>query len=200
MMNALRLPFAATSGVFVTLAVFALLWNLVSRPVDIGDSVPTVRFNFKPVIVETPIETKRPERVERELPPTIPDPPAITGIDGDTSPTTYVRLRTDTPTIPKGGGIVMSGSDRDAIPLVRFAPEYPPGPLADGTEGWVKVQFSITAAGTVKDAFVVESEPPKVFDRAALAAIERWRYNPKIEGGTAVERVGLQTLIRFDLE
>jgi protein TonB len=199
-MNALRLPFAAASGVFVTLAVFALLWNLVSRPVDIGDPLPAVRFNFKPVRTPSPIEPKRPDKVERVDPPAIPEPPAILGIGGDTSPTTYIQRGTDKPTVPKGGPIVVSGSDRDAIPLVRFAPEYPPGPLANGTEGWVKVQFSITAAGTVKDAFVVESQPPKVFDRTALAAIARWRYNPKVEGGTAVERVGVQTLIRFDLE
>jgi protein TonB len=199
-MNALRLPFAAASGVFVTLAVFTLLFNLVSRPIDIGDPVPTVRFNFKPTRVMSPIEPTRPEKVEREPPPLTPKPPDITGIGDGDSPTTYIRPATAKPTVPKGGGLVLSGSDRDAIPLVRFAPEYPSGPLARGTEGWVKVQFTITAAGTVKDEFVVEAQPPKVFDQAALAAIARWRYNPKIEGGTAVERVGLQTLIRFDLE
>ena len=199
-MNALRLPFAAASGVFVTLAVFALLWNLVSKPIDIGDPLPVVRFDFKPTRPWEPIEPQRPERIEREPPPVIPPTPGIFGnVDGG-SPTMFVQPTTAKPTVPKGGGILVTGSDRDAIPLVRFAPEYPPGPLAKGTEGWVKVQFSITAAGTVKDAFVVEAQPPKVFDQAALAAIARWRYNPKIEGGTAVERVGLQTLIRFDLE
>jgi protein TonB len=199
-MSTLRLPFAAASGAFVTLAVFGLLWNLISKPVDIGEPRPAVRFDFKPVRTPTPVEPRRPEKIEREIPPAIPEPPAIAGIDGGGSPTAYVRSRMDKPTVPKGSGLVLSGSDRDALPLVRFAPEYPPGPLRSGTEGWVKVQFSITAAGKVKDAFVVEAQPPKVFDQAALAAIARWRYNPKIEGGTAVERVGLQTLIRFDLE
>jgi hypothetical protein len=28
----------------------------------------------------------------------------------------------------------------------------------------------------------------------------RWRYNPRVENGVAVERVGEQTLIRFKLE
>ena len=35
---------------------------------------------------------------------------------------------------------------------------------------------------------------------AALKSIARWRYNPKIEGGVAVDRVGVQTIIRFTLE
>ena len=42
--------------------------------------------------------------------------------------------------------------------------------------------------------------PKGVFDAAALKAIARWRYTPKIEGGVPVERVGLQTVIRFQLE
>jgi outer membrane biosynthesis protein TonB len=39
-----------------------------------------------------------------------------------------------------------------------------------------------------------------LFDEAALRSIARWRYNPKIEGGVAVERIGVQTVIRFMLE
>jgi protein TonB len=89
------------------------------------------------------------------------------------------------------------GQDRDVIPLVRIPPDYPPGL---NTEGWVKVQYSITAAGTVDDPFVVDASPKGVFDAAALKAIARWRYTPKVEGGVAVERVGLQTVIRFQLE
>jgi protein TonB len=62
------------------------------------------------------------------------------------------------------------------------------------------VQFSVTAAGTVRDAAVVASEPGTLFDEAALKAIARWRYNPRVVDGMAVERVGLQTVIRFELE
>ena len=62
------------------------------------------------------------------------------------------------------------------------------------------MQFSVTAIGTVRDAVVVASEPGTVFDEAALKAIARWRYNPRVENGEAVERVGLQTIIRFELE
>ena len=84
----------------------------------------------------------------------------------------------------------MRGEDRDAIPIVRVAPEYPPRAIARGIEGWVQVQFTVTTIGTVKDAIVVAAEPRKTFDDAALKAIARWRYNPKVENGVAVERVG----------
>ncbi len=64
----------------------------------------------------------------------------------------------------------------------------------------MQVRFSVTAAGTVRDAVIVASEPGTIFDEAALKAIARWRYNPRVVNGVAVERVGLQTIIRFELE
>ena len=63
----------------------------------------------------------------------------------------------------------------------------------------MQVQFSVGATGLVQNAKVVKADPPGVFDQAALRAIARWRYNPMIENGKAVERVGLQTVIRFEL-
>jgi protein TonB len=93
-----------------------------------------------------------------------------------------------------------AGSDRDVIPLVRINPDYPPSALRRELEGWVQVQFTITPAGSVQDAIVVDAEPKDVFDEAALKAIVRWRYNPKVENGAAVERVGVQTRIVFRLD
>jgi protein TonB len=47
---------------------------------------------------------------------------------------------------------------------------------------------------------VVDSSPKDTFDAAAVKSIARWRYNPKIEDGVPVERVGVQTVIRFQLQ
>ena len=52
----------------------------------------------------------------------------------------------------------------------------------------------------VIDPIVVDSSPKGMFDDAAIKAVSRWRYNPKIEGAVAVQRVGVQTIIRFNLE
>src|SRR5690606_36807188 len=93
-----------------------------------------------------------------------------------------------------------AGSDRDVMPLVRVPPEYPPRALTRGLEGWVLVQFTISTIGTVKDPIVVDAEPKGVFDDAALKAIARWRYNPRVDGGVNVERVGVQTRIVFTLQ
>jgi protein TonB len=92
------------------------------------------------------------------------------------------------------------GIDRDALPVVRIDPDYPPRALRGEIEGWVEVQFSVTSSGAVRDIVVVDSSPKNVFDAAALEAVARWRYNPKVEDGIPVERIGLRTLIRFELE
>ena len=87
----------------------------------------------------------------------------------------------------------------NVMPLVRVAPEYPPQALARGIEGWVLLEFTITTAGAVKDAVVVDSNPTSLFDEAALKAISRWRYDPLLEGGVPVERRGIQTRLVFEL-
>ena len=39
-----------------------------------------------------------------------------------------------------------------------------------------------------------------VFVRGEPKAILRWKYNPKVEEGRAVERRGVRVVLRFDLE
>jgi protein TonB len=47
---------------------------------------------------------------------------------------------------------------------------YPREAAISGIEGWVKVEFTITAIGTVKDPRVIDAEPARVFNREAIRA------------------------------
>ena len=67
-------------------------------------------------------------------------------------------------------------------------------------KGWVLVEFTIGPSGTVVDPKVLDADPKNMFDDAALKAISRWKYNPKVENGVAVERRGIRVVLRFDLE
>jgi protein TonB len=113
------------------------------------------------------------------------------------------NVATLNPTVDARGALsrlqLTAGSDTDTIPLVRIPPEYPPRAVARELEGWVRVRFTITETGTVTDAVVVDSSS-SLFDDAALRAIARWRYNPKIEGGVPVERVGIEVVLEFQLQ
>jgi TonB family protein len=79
------------------------------------------------------------------------------------------------------------------------APTYPQRALEKGTEGWVDIEFTVAADGTVRDAVVKASEPAGIFDRAALTALERWRYEPYLVNGAATEpRVSAR--VRFQIK
>ncbi len=64
-MLALRFPFAASSGVLVTLAVFSLLWHFVSVPIDIPEVLPTVKVDWKRLRNDTPVRSDA-RRADRE--------------------------------------------------------------------------------------------------------------------------------------
>ncbi|HXS92660.1 MAG TPA: TonB family protein [Steroidobacteraceae bacterium] len=69
-----------------------------------------------------------------------------------------------------------------AAPTPRLArmvrPEYPSEALRTGAEGWVNVSVAITPAGNVVDPRVEQSSNGTLFNRAALAAVRKWRYEP----------------------
>lgn len=88
----------------------------------------------------------------------------------------------------------------EAVPLVRTNPIYPIRAARRGTEGWVEIEFAITEDGGVDSARVVESNPPSVFDSAALRAVSKWRYRPQTISGKAVRREGERIVIEFRLE
>jgi protein TonB len=196
----LRIPIAVVFGTLFTMCVFWLLWHLVGRTVDVAQLKEATRIDFSRMRRDTEVQTKREQKVERERPPPTPEMPRMSFSTGGIEN----NVATLTPIVDARSAMtrmsMTAGSDRDVIPLVRISPDYPPRALSRGLEGWVKVQFTITPTGTVKDPLVVDAEPKGMFDDAALKAIARWRYNPRVEGGVAVERVGVQTIIRFQLE
>ena len=182
------------------MGTFWVLAYSIQQPAGIGDVRKAVRINFTRMRRDSAVETKREQKVTREPPPPALktpdvsfDAPRIAGVVARLSPSIDVRHT--------GSRLSLeAGSDRDVLPLVRVPPDYPPRALSRNIEGWVQVRFTISPTGTVKDAKVIAAEPPGLFDDAALKSIARWRYNPKVEGGQAVERVGVQTVIRFELE
>jgi protein TonB len=78
-------------------------------------------------------------------------------------------------------------------------PVYPTQALREGTRGWVELEFTITASGTVRDIEVVGAEPQGVFDAAASAAVADWRYKPRVVNGQPVAQRSRVTL-RFDVD
>jgi protein TonB len=58
----------------------------------------------------------------------------------------------------------------------------------------------VTVNGTVENPVVVDADPPDTFDRASLRAVERFKFNPRVEDGVAVPVDGVQYLFRFNVD
>jgi protein TonB len=71
-------------------------------------------------------------------------------------------------------------------PLKPLSPQYPTDALAAGTQGWVDLAFVVTADGKVGTITVIDSEPHRVFDRAAREALARTRYQPIVQNGRPI--------------
>ena len=85
--------------------------------------------------------------------------------------------------VPITVGLVTSNiadaqDDPALLPLVRIAPIYPPEAIAQGLEGVVVLEFTITPQGTTNAISVVESSSP-LFESPAITALSRWRYRPQ---------------------
>ncbi|BBJ98308.1 energy transducer TonB [Xanthomonas campestris] len=63
-------------------------------------------------------------------------------------------------------------------PISTPAPRYPPEALRAGTSGEVLVEITVGTDGSITASRVLRASPPRVFDREALNAVKRWRFEP----------------------
>jgi protein TonB len=91
------------------------------------------------------------------------------------------------------------GAEGDVVPLVRINPQYPRDAAMNQIEGYVTIEFTITETGAVRNPRVIDSKPPRVFDREAIRAILRWKFKPRVVDGEAIARRATQT-IEFNLD
>jgi protein TonB len=66
----------------------------------------------------------------------------------------------------------------DLTPISTPQPRYPAAAARRQQSGEVQIEFTVGTDGSVTSARVVRANPPRVFDREALSAVERWRFQP----------------------
>ena len=72
------------------------------------------------------------------------------------------------------------------------SPAYPTNALREGRSGEVVVEFTVNPDGSVSNPRVVRADPPRTFDRAALNAVRRWRFQPVAEPTTTRRTIGFK--------
>ena len=87
----------------------------------------------------------------------------------------------------KTGPLCFEDLDVKPTLLGAIPPKYPLAAKRNSIEGKVVLSFIITTKGTVRNARVVESSPPGVFEESALKAAEKYRFSPGRKDGKPVE-------------
>lgn len=85
-------------------------------------------------------------------------------------------------------------------PIKQVAPVYPANAIQNGIEGSVILEFTVTRIGTVKDIIIIESQPPGVFDDAAIDAVREFKYKPNTKDGKPIEVYDVRSKLTFNLD
>lgn len=132
-----------------------------------------------------------------ETPPETP-PQDMDNVNPD-APTINVAPPTVSANTDIGGPGGMNIAEGDYLPIVRVAPVYPARALSRGLEGFVDLSFTVTTTGSVEDPIVLQSTS-SLFERAAVRAVLKFKYKPRVVDGVPVSVPGVKTRISFQLE
>lgn len=195
----------------ITSSLFALMYLLVQYDAEEHiEPSPGFEFQFRQMIPdikpEPPPPVDPPEYKKPDPPPPKPDDPLVDSVDPVRPPITVdqTALRgADGPPLStcattscshgrgQGGG--------QLVPTVRIEPQYPRRAALAGTEGWVKVAFTVTESGAVVDPRIMEAQPPRVFEQAVLRAIVKWKFRPQTRADGTPVRVRAVQRLEFKL-
>lgn len=85
-------------------------------------------------------------------------------------------------------------------PVKRSPPRNFEGCIVPGSPvtAFVRVRFDIREDGSTTNIRVVDTNDP-CYNRATIAAVERWRYTPYRVNGEAITRSDVETRVRFEI-
>jgi len=198
-----RYSASVSVGAIVTAALIWWMQLMIAG----GDAGPVpkqgVRLTSLP---ELPAPPPPPKPSDRPPPPPQATPlpgslvPAPVPVRGPAGPIVAVGP----PALPGTvAGIIGSGglraADGELMLVAQVQPLYPYAALKRELEGVVIVEFTVTERGTVSQISIVEASHP-LFERAALTAVEKFRYQPRIVDGRPAAVPGVRAEIVFELE
>lgn len=199
MTSIIRLLSGLPAALIVTSVLFLLLATVIRQQQD----VELAEDRSVEINVLRQLEDRSQQRPEDFQRPVLdqPPPPPPTVSDPSFRPTMAVEMGA----LPDFTGADLDigtgfNPDRDAQPLVRIPPQYPTQCLRSASElETVVVEFDVTPEGSVVNPRVLDSTNA-CFNRAAMRAVQRWRYQPRVTDGVAQPRFGVRTAIDFGTE
>jgi protein TonB len=189
-------------SVIITFGLFAFMASLISSDsVEIPTAFPPVIFE----VVQTPEDSKihRIDKVKLE-PPQKPEPMPKSDVTPIVANDAITLTYQSVPISLTGKGTTFKQyegmNNNEARPIVRVNPKYPMDAMREGTEGWVKLAFDINKVGKVVNISVIDSQPKRIFDKAARQALRKWKYQAKSVDGQAVYQKSRTVQLDFSME
>ncbi len=200
----------------INVGLFLIMENMISRDqVRLVDMFAANTIDFVRTNIDDQTKTKDRRRKPPPKPKDIKRPQARMdpniAAEAAALPTTAAMMNI-TSLLADGGGVALgqrlvqgSGSAMmdvlmasELTALSRLPPQYPPSALMREQEGYVEVLFDVELDGSVSNTEVIESKPPRIFDRAAMAAVARWRFQPVVREGVPT-KVKARVRVEFTL-
>jgi len=197
-----RYGFSIVVGAVVTVTLLFVMQLLIATGNKaLTEASDTHRLEFVRVKrnEDLNIEDVIPEKPPKppETPPETP-PQEMDNVNPD-APTINIAPPTVSANTDIGGPGGMNIAEGDYLPIVRVAPVYPARALSRGLEGFVDLSFTVTTTGSVEDPIVLQSTS-SLFERAAVRAVLKFKYKPRVVDGVPVSVPGVKTRISFQLE
>ncbi|HCZ9280267.1 TPA: energy transducer TonB [Vibrio alginolyticus] len=202
-----RLLLALPASLLISVSLFSFMaWMVDKGNQRAPEASEAVRFDM--VMVENEADVQRRQRSvpEQPEPPQAPEPMDLSQADTQMEPMSQM-----TPVSALGLNTALEGiaisapnlkgtmGNQQALPLYRVDPRYPSKALKRRVEGYVIMRFTIGATGRPKDIEVIEAEPERMFEREAIRALKKWKYQPKVEDGVSIEQFGQTAKVEFKL-
>lgn len=197
--NIIRWIIGVPVAAFVTVGLFVLMMTLIAEEFKPQEKTASASFEINPTVEDIKVikrETKV-QQVKKVITP--PPPPQIERQQAAKPQERIASLEGaipefEAPKIDKQN-FKIAVSDRDAQPLVRIPPIMPP---RAEKSGHCRVRFDVSPEGApfnVVTTFCTQ----KLFERATIKSVQKWKYNPKIVDGRSVARKGVENKVTYRL-
>ncbi|MDT8428834.1 MAG: TonB family protein [Pseudomonadales bacterium] len=201
-MVAIRWLISMMLAVVITLILFYFMQALIATGQQLTQTATVVKMvdaTMPEIVMEVVRDVEKPQPLEEidEPPPTPPQ----RDLNMDAGPSLNIqRVAVNVDAGLDFGNATLNVTDGDMLPLVNVTPQYPTRAASRGIEGWCQVSFTVTETGGVRDVVVIDAEPRGMFDNSSIRAAERFRFQPRVVNGEAVEVPNVQYVFRYQLE
>ena len=191
----LGIPVAAA----ITIGLFVLMMTLIAEEFKPQEKVASASFEINPTVEDIKV-IKRETKVQQVKKVITPPPPPT--IERQQAAKPQERIASLEGAIPEfeapkidRQNFKIQVSDRDAQPLVRIPPIMPP---RAEKSGHCRVRFDVSPEGAPFNVTATYCTQ-KLFERATIKSVTKWKYNPKIVDGRAVARSGVENKVTYRL-